>query len=106
MPLTAPAAADPGGVPHYYGPYPNYANSPLPKGGITSVTVTSGGSGYTSPTVTIEDLYGTGAGATVSVSIAAGAITHINVTAPGSGYSAPIVTLPITQERAQQQRHQ
>ena len=93
VPLAAPAAADPGGVPHYYGPYPNYANSPLPKGGITSVTVTSGGSGYTSPTVTIEDLYGTGAGATVSLSLAAGAITHINVTAPGSGYSAPIVNI-------------
>lgn len=25
-----PTGMDPGGLPHYYGPYPNYANSPIP----------------------------------------------------------------------------
>ena len=91
--MAVPAVADPGGIPHYYGPYPNYANSPLPKGGITSVTVTSEGSGYSSPIVTIEDLYGTGSGATVNVAVLAGKITGINVSTPGSGYSAPFVNI-------------
>ncbi len=29
-PQAVPEMAPPGSVPHYYGPYPNYANSPLP----------------------------------------------------------------------------
>ena len=28
--LAMPAGMDPGGIPHYFGPYPNYANSPIP----------------------------------------------------------------------------
>lgn len=53
-PGAAPTVAplfDPGGIPHYFGPYPNYANSPMPTGSIASITVTNGGSGYVSPTV-------------------------------------------------------
>jgi FtsP/CotA-like multicopper oxidase with cupredoxin domain len=36
------AALDPGGVPHYFGPYPNYANSPLPTTAVTATPTTVG----------------------------------------------------------------
>jgi len=38
-----PGIEGPGGVPHYFGPYANWAFSPLPKRGIASVTVDKGG---------------------------------------------------------------
>ena len=41
----------------FFAGYPNYANSPRPVGSVGSITVTDGGSGYTSPTVTISDPY-------------------------------------------------
>src|SRR5512138_1769373 len=43
--LAAPLAGieGPGGIPHYFGPYGNWAFSPLPKGPITSVTLDSAG---------------------------------------------------------------
>ena len=48
----------PGGVPHYFGPYGNWAFSPLPAGPVASVTVMAGGAGYSAtPTVTIDDAY-------------------------------------------------
>src|SRR5215207_4855478 len=57
-------------VPHYFGPYPNWANSPLTLPDVT-VTITGNGTGAT-------------AEATVGAN---GAITAIMVTNPGSGYS-------------------
>ena len=45
-----PGIEGPGGVPHYFGPYGNWAFSPLPKGSIGSVTVDAGGTGYAAPT--------------------------------------------------------
>jgi len=86
------AALDPGAVPHYFGPYANWAYSPLPTGAVASVTLTSGGSGYTAPTVTIVDLYGTGTGATASATVTGGVITGITFSG-GSGYSAPQVVI-------------
>jgi FtsP/CotA-like multicopper oxidase with cupredoxin domain len=87
----------PGGIPHYFGPYGNWAFSPLPKGSILSVTVDAGGSGYTAPTVAILDVYGTGSGATATATVdGTGAITGITVTNAGSGYSAPIVEITDT----------
>jgi len=94
--VTATQAPDPGGVPHYFGPYPNWANSPLPKGVIASITVTDGGSGYTTtPTVQITDLYyGTNVvQATATATVVGGVITGIVLNTPGSGYSAPVVTI-------------
>ncbi|MHB0877514.1 MAG: hypothetical protein ACYC5O_15865, partial [Anaerolineae bacterium] len=93
--IALAAPMDPNGVPHYFGPYANYANSPMPTGGIGTITVDSGGSGYTAPTVTIADVYGTGTGATASAAFDAttGAITTITVLTAGTGYSAPIVTI-------------
>lgn len=59
--------------------------------GVESVTVTAGGSGYTSaPTVSFSGGGGTGAAATASIS--GGAVTAVTVTAKGTGYtSAPTV---------------
>ena len=44
-----PGIEGPGGVPHYFGPYGNWAYSPLPSFGILSATVDSPGTGYTNP---------------------------------------------------------
>jgi FtsP/CotA-like multicopper oxidase with cupredoxin domain len=91
---AAAATPDPGGLPHYFGPFPNYANSPLPKGAVATVTVTDGGSGYTgTPAVTITDLYEVGGGATATATVVGGVVTAINVTGGGSNYFAPIVTI-------------
>ena len=59
--------------------------------GVGSVTVTNGGTGFTSaPTVTFANGGGSGAAATANVNQA---VTSVTVTNPGSGYgSAPIVT--------------
>jgi len=84
---------DPGGIPHYFGPYPNYANSPMPTGSIASITLTNGGSGYANPGVVISDVYGTGSGATATATVAGGVITGITVNTPGSGYTGPLVTI-------------
>ena len=64
-------------VPHYFGPNPNWALSPLRQADVV-VDLTGGG--------------GTGAAAQATVDPQTGAITAITVTNPGSGYtSAPLV---------------
>ncbi len=101
-------------VPHYFGPYPNWANSPytLPdaavtidgdgsgatavasvgaNGVITAIAITNPGSGYTTATVNITG-GGTGAAASAVV-LASGAVTGITVDNPGSGYTQPSVIL-------------
>jgi FtsP/CotA-like multicopper oxidase with cupredoxin domain len=91
-----PAVLDPGGIPHYFGPYGNWAYSPLPRGPVAVVTLEDGGTGYTNPLVTIEDVYGTGSGAgaaTATVDPVTGAITAITGGLGGLDYSAPIVTI-------------
>ncbi len=89
----SPYELDPGGIPHYYGPFANYANSPMPKGSIESITVDAPGTGYTAPVVNVLDVYGTGHGATATATVVAGKITSITVVEPGEGYSAPIVDI-------------
>jgi FtsP/CotA-like multicopper oxidase with cupredoxin domain len=102
-------------VPHYFGPYPNWANSPyrLPdvavtlsggggsgataaaevdpqSGALTGITVLTPGSGFTSaPSVSISGA-GVDAAATAVVDYS-GIVSGVNVTAGGSGYSAPTV---------------
>jgi uncharacterized repeat protein (TIGR01451 family)/fimbrial isopeptide formation D2 family protein len=63
--------------------------------GVTAISVTAGGTGYTAAsTVTISG--GGGAGATAVATVVAGAVTAITVTNPGSGYtSAPTVTISV-----------
>ena len=60
-------------------------------GMIDSIQVTSGGSGYTSVTVSITST--TGKGATASAVISNGTISAINVTNPGTGYQDATVII-------------
>ncbi|MFM2078398.1 MAG: hypothetical protein RJA49_2288, partial [Actinomycetota bacterium] len=117
---TPLSATDESKIPHYFGPYPNWANSPQvladavvviaggggvgaeatatvdPKtGGITAIDVTAAGSGYTSaPTVSV-----TAAGvtptalATATATVSVGVLQRITVDEPGFGFTAPVVTL-------------
>jgi len=62
-------------------------------GGISALTLTNAGTGYTTaPTVAITG--GGGTGATATATISGGAVTGFTITNPGSGYtSAPSVGL-------------
>ncbi|MEI7619454.1 MAG: Ig-like domain repeat protein [Actinomycetota bacterium] len=107
-------------IPHYYGPYSNYANSAQalvnavvtlsggggqsaeaaatvdPKtGGITSIDVTTPGTGYTSaPSVVISSPGITpSAAASATATIGAGVITSIAVVESGFGFTAPTVSI-------------
>ena len=103
-------------VPHYFGPWPNWALSPLSlpaaqvdiqgngtgatatatvgaNGAVTGITITNPGTGYTSATVNITGPAGaTGALATATVT-GSGLVTGVNVTNGGAGYKAPVVTI-------------
>lgn len=63
----------------------------LTSGAVSSITINSGGSGYTSaPTITISG--GGGTGATATATLTGSSVTAITITAGGSGYtSAPTV---------------
>ena len=63
--------------------------------GVTSIPVSSGGTGYIAPPyVSITGGGGSGATAIASINRTTGAITGIQITCPGCGYtSAPTVTL-------------
>jgi FtsP/CotA-like multicopper oxidase with cupredoxin domain len=101
-------------VPHYYGPYSNYANSSFTvpdvsvsivgdgtgatasaavgaNGVVSGVTITNPGSGYTAATVSITGA-GSGAAADAVVSTT-GVVTAINLAASGAGYTQPTVTI-------------
>ena len=72
---AAPASAvDESKVPHYFGPYPNWANSQ-----------------FTLPDVAVT-ITGDGTGATATATVGAnGAVTGLTLTNPGSGYTAATV---------------
>lgn len=82
--LTVPRSAAPTQatdstkVPHYFGPWPNWALSPL-----TTSTAQ----------VVITDPAGKGAAATATIDPTSGAVSGIDVTDPGSGYTTPTVTV-------------
>ena len=108
------SATDESKVPHYFGPYPNWANSPLTKpdatvkiagdgngatagatvgadGAISGLTLTNPGSGYTSATVEIT---GAGSGATADAVVqASGSVTAVRVDQGGAGYVKPSVKI-------------
>ncbi|DAC72618.1 MAG TPA: hypothetical protein DSN98_04350 [Thermoplasmata archaeon] len=91
-PLPSPVNASI--VPHFFGPYPNWANSPLPSGTVTNITIVSGGQGYTAPIVTIGNLYnGNGIGATANATVTNGVITKITLVSGGSGYNSPYISI-------------
>jgi len=87
-------APNPGGVPHYFGPYGNWAYSPLPSGPVATVTLLAGGAGYTAPLVTVDDAYVTTfTPAAVTATVTAGVITGLTIVSGGAGYVAPVVTI-------------
>ena len=72
----------------------------LSAGALASVTITAGGSGYTSAPI-IQFVGGTGNGATATCTVSGGSIATVTVTAGGNNYTvAPYVVLttanPIT----------
>jgi FtsP/CotA-like multicopper oxidase with cupredoxin domain len=71
----------------------NWANSPLPAGSVTALTLVAGGSGYTNPAVTITDLAGAGSGAQASAAMIGGVVTGLNLAAGGTGYIMPQVMI-------------
>ena len=75
-------------------PPPAAATATVTNGGVTAITIISGGANYTSaPTISITGGGGTGAAATASIS--GGAVTAITITAGGTGYtSAPTISIP------------
>ena len=67
-------------------------------GGISTIGITNGGSGYVRPPG-INITGGGGFGAMASATISGGVVTAITITNPGSGYtSAPTVTIGATTE--------
>ncbi|MBI4935733.1 MAG: Ig-like domain repeat protein [Actinobacteria bacterium] len=116
--VSGPAGpTDESKVPHYFGPYPNWANSPQaipnavvtitgdgtgaaatatvdPKtGGIASVTVTEPGTGYTTAAVAITAPGMAPTPAVASATLSTGAITSISVLESGFGFVQPVVTI-------------
>ena len=92
-PLAPLPLAPVGSVPHFFGPFPNYASSPVPRGPIASAVLMYGGTGYVAPTVVVEDVYGTGSGAQVEAvldPVFTGVIKSLNLINRGSNYSAPV----------------
>jgi FtsP/CotA-like multicopper oxidase with cupredoxin domain len=109
---TPSSPVDQSAVPHYFGPYPNWANSPLTvpdanvtisgdgsgaqaqaqvgtNGAITGIKVTNPGHGYTNATITVS---GTGTGAAASAHVVSrGTVVDVAVRKPGSGYTHPVV---------------
>lgn len=70
-----------------------YPTPSISGGTVAGITVTNGGSGYTSPpTVTISG--GGGTGASAEAEVVNGIVTRIIVVLPGSGYTKPpVVTI-------------
>ncbi|MCJ7594129.1 MAG: hypothetical protein MUO52_05085, partial [Desulfobacterales bacterium] len=120
--LLAPAGpTDETKVPHYYGPFPNWANSPftLPDaqvvitdtadppvgtgatavatvgagGAVTGITITNPGSDYVQATTTVNIIGGDGLATAVAVVDPTVVVTGITVVDGGAGYTAPVVTI-------------
>jgi FtsP/CotA-like multicopper oxidase with cupredoxin domain len=89
------AVLDPNQVPDYFGTMPNFANSPLPVGPISSILVMDRGRGYgKSVKVAITDIsWGSGHGAKAKAKVVGGHIVSITVTKPGRSYTDPVVTI-------------
>src|SRR4051794_37558824 len=69
-------------IPHYFGPYPNWANSPLTSADANIQLIDNCGGGA-----------GNGATAVASVN-AIGSIRDVTITSQGTGYTcAPLVTI-------------
>jgi phage tail sheath protein FI len=72
-----------------------WAKAVLSGGGVTAISVASGGSGYTNaPTVVITTASGdTGSGATATAVLSGAAVTGLTINSGGSGYTSPVLTV-------------
>lgn len=69
-------------------------SSTFDSNSVASTTITAGGSGYSSATVTFSAAPAGGITATGTATVSGGAVTGITITNPGNGYtSAPTVTI-------------
>src|SRR5450755_3115603 len=98
QPGCAMPTMTPNGKPDYMsGCVGNYANSPLPQvsGGVTGLTLLTGGIGYSdNPVVMIDPPVGVGTPAEAVAHVENGAIASFTVIVPGSGYTfVPNVTI-------------
>jgi len=101
--ITIPVAGDPdgpGGIPHYFGPYGNWAFSPLPKFPVAAITLVDSGTGYSNPIVVVEDIYGplAGGGANATATLVPGTppspiAAPITVVKGGSYTTVPVVSI-------------
>ena len=117
-PLALPGSpTDQSVVPHYFGPFPNWANSPFTvpdarvaidghgfgsgaaatavigaNGAVIGVDITSPGSGYTNAATVLITGAGLFASAEAVVDVSGGSVTAVNVATQGTGYTAPTVT--------------
>ena len=104
-----PGIEGPGGVPHYFGPYGNWAYSPLPRGPVAAVTVDgrrqrvhrSLSSPSSTPTAPAHDARPP---STAPVDPVTGAITGFTIANGGADYSAPVVTIDDRHGRRRRRR--
>ena len=61
------------------------------QGALYAVSIGAGGSGYSGPIAEIDDL--TGTGAIVSFTVTAGVITGVTIVNGGTGYTSPAITV-------------
>ena len=116
-PQLATSPVDQSKIPHYFGPFPNWANSPSdhPRchrdhhgrgywatatatvgagGAITDITITNPGVNYVSSDLTGVVISGAGTGATATARVTrSDAVLGIDVATPGGGYTAPVVAI-------------
>lgn len=86
-PLTNPAVTL---IPQSNGRAPdNIPGRPVIVYAIVDVNNIDGGSGYTAPTVTVVDAFGTGSGAQIVANQTGGVITSYGVIDPGMNYQQP-----------------
>jgi len=91
--LPLPGSEGPGGIPHYFGPYANWAFSPAPRGPVTAVTILAGGTGYTNPIIVIDDAYGTGTSIAIPTTATLGAVQPPAAGPYGADFTAPVATV-------------
>jgi hypothetical protein len=72
---------------------PPQQRNPFASQSIGSVTVTSGGTGYVSPVLTVNDPSGLGSSAELTATVVGGVVTSVAVTKPGKGLIGPTVTI-------------
>jgi hypothetical protein len=72
---------------------PPQQRNPFASGGIESVTVDAGGSGYVSPTLTVSDPSGNGNTASLTANLTGDVITSVTVNDSGRGLTNPTIVI-------------